>query len=287
MATAARLRQDLATTRSLGDIIDVLKTAALIQFRIFQSKPVKPQEDFAGEISRAFEIVLSQGKGHPYLYDRKSMPSQIVIITSDEGFLGELNTLLINTGAELVKSQKDEIVVIGERGARYLEDMGLRFTYFPGFTDEVRQKEIDDLRTQLINGYRGKFGRISVVYPKFLSLTSRRIEVLNLLPYAGNTASLSGAASGKYMIQELLLEPSLRAVLEEMVFLWIGYQLTQICWTAKLAEYSARIMHLESSTQELSNLNQKLGMVFFKHVHALKDKSIREITASKIMLDRK
>jgi len=43
-------------------------------------------------------------------------------------------------------------------------------------------------------------------------------------------------------------------------------------------------MHLEGSTQELSHMNQRLAFNYFRQVHAVSDKTIREISASRIFL---
>jgi F-type H+-transporting ATPase subunit gamma len=270
-------------SRSLGDIIDVLKTAALIQFRIFQAKE-KPQDDFLKIAESCLNILLAKGINHPYLYDRKSLGAAIVIVTSDEGFLGELNTLLVNAGVDLVKSKEDEIIVLGERGARYLEDMGLDFVLFPGITDNMEYKEIETIRNHVLGGYRKKFGRIFIVYPKFLSLVVQKVQTVALLPFAQKEQQDKPSA---YLIEQTLVEPTERRVLESLVQIWAGFTLTHILWSAKQSEYSARIMHLEGSTQELSHLNHKLSFDYFRQVHILKDKSIREISATKILLGRK
>lgn len=284
MPNIARLRQDLQTTKNLGDVVDVLKTAAMIQFRVFQSKEISPQKDFARIAEECLGVLFAKGANHPYLFDRKGLATAVVIITTDEGFLGELNTLLVNIGTDMLKFKNDKIIVLGERGARYLEDLGLQYTLFPGITDEIKYKEVAGLRDYLLRGFRRDFGRISIVYPRYFSVAVQRVEVLNLLPYLKRPQEIK---LNDYLLKELLIEPSLRIVLESLVNMWAGFKLTEIFWTAKLAEYGARIMHLEGSTQELSHLNHKLSLDYFRSVHTLKDKSIREISASKNMIGRK
>jgi len=50
-----------------------------------------------------------------------------------------------------------------------------------------------------------------------------------------------------------------------------------------LAELAARIMHLEGSIQELSKVDQNLKLDYFKYLHGLSDKTIREIYASRLV----
>lgn len=283
MLTVSGLKQDLEFTRGLGDIIDVLKTAAMIQFRTFQMKE-GPNKEFLKELEASFGFLPKESVNyHPYFFDRKKMPSLIMVVTSDEGFLGELNTLLINATLDQRKSDGDEIIVLGERGARYLEDVNEDFVFFPGVSDEISYKEVRGLSRYLLDNYTKKFGRILVIYPEFLSLTNQRVEILEFLPFK---YSASHTTTIGYFLEEMLIEPSAEKVSDILIDLWIGYKLLDIFWSSKQSEYAARIMHLEGSTQELTHLNQKLSLDYSRQLHGLKDKAIREISASKIMLGK-
>jgi len=282
MRPLAELKGDLEISKGLGDIIDVLKTAALIQFRIFQQRE-KPNQEYMKEIMEQMSYICAKEIRHPYLFDRKSLPALIMVVTSDEGFLGELNTLLINASLDLRKTAADEIVVLGERGTRYLEDMNENFSFFPGITDEIDYKQVCGIRDYLLNGYRKKFGRILVLYPRFLSLTVQHITTFQLLPYFPQEENKAVGA----VFEGISVEPTLSRALEMLIELWAGFSLLDIFWSAKQSEFAARIMHLEQSTQELGGMNQKLAFEYFRQVHTLKDKVIREISATKVMLDHR
>jgi len=284
MRPISELKMDFEVSQSLGDIVDVLKSAAMIQFRSFQLKD-KPNTDLLSEAESCFNILFKNNINHPYLFDRKSLPSSIAVITSDEGFLGEMNTLLINASIDQRKSEGDEIVVLGERGARYLDDVKQKYVLFPGISDETRYKEVERLKRYLLNGYRRKFGRIIIIYPRFMSLTSQRVTVQRFLPFQRQPGKAEEAQSR--ILDEILIEPSVNDVLSSLIEVWLGFVLSDIFWSSKQSEFGARIMHLEGSTQELGHMKEKLSFEYFRQVHALRDKVIREISASKIMLGKK
>jgi len=287
----SELKQDFEMTRNLWDIIDVLKTVALIQFRSFQFKE-KPNTVFFDELEACFSILSRTRISHPYLFDRKTLASAIVVITSDEGFLGELNTLLINTALDCRKSPADEIIVLGERGERYLEDMKERFTAFPGISEEASYKEAEDVRDYLIKGYRRKYGRILAIYPRFISMTTQRISVQQILPYSPHPTPSPQGGEGRgegekkqsnSVIEEMLIEPTENSVLAALVEIWMTFIFMDIFWSSKQSEFAARIMHLEGSTHELKTMRQKLSFEYFRQLHIARDKVIREISAAKVM----
>ena len=280
MATIASLKQELESTKSLGDIIEVLKVAALMQFHAFQLKEGRPKPDFLNIAEDIFNILLSKGVEHPFLFDRKTLPTLIIAITSDEGFLGDLNMMAVNTSVNLVKSPQDEVLVLGRRGVRYLEETDVSYKSFPGITSEISFNEVSIIKEYILKGYRKKFGRVHIVYPKFISLAVQRIDKIALLPYQRKETLKIPRG---FFIDEMLVEPHSDSAIEMLMDLFMGFKLLEIFWMSKRSEYAARIMHLEGSTQELSVLNQQISFNYFRQEHALKDKSIREISASKAL----
>ncbi|MBM3244406.1 MAG: F0F1 ATP synthase subunit gamma, partial [Candidatus Omnitrophica bacterium] len=279
MPTLVRLREDLNFNRNLGDIIDTLKSAALIQFRLFQTK-ISPNENFLKEIEASFKLLEPAVRGHPYLVERQGLQSAIVIITSDEGFLGEMNSLLINAGLEARERPEDEIIIIGDRGAKYLEEMEENFVAFPGISEDIKAKDISALSNYLLKGYHERFRRILIAYPEFVSLTLQKVRLNEIFPYQATDKRMDLT----FFEKEVEVEPSAKRLLENLMRLYLEYRLFEIFWSSKQSEYAARIMHLEGSTQELSHMNQRLAFNYFRQVHAVSDKTIREISASRIFL---
>jgi len=285
MSILVKLKQDLKFTQDLGDIIDILKSAALIQFRLFQSRE-KLSLDFTKEIEACFDLLIKTGINHPYLSVREDLPSAILVITSDEGFLGELNILLINHCLDQRKTQDDRLIVLGERGVRYLEDAEEKFVSFPGLSNALDHKEVENIRDYLLKGYyQDKFGRVLVVYPEFVSLTHQKVTILQLLPYQKPREEILSSKK-KGTPEDLLIEPNLSRVLAGLFKLAVGAKLLEIFWSTKQSEFAARIMHLEGSTEELAHLQRRFAFDYFRQIHVLNDKTIREISASKVLLHK-
>lgn len=279
MIRLSRLKTDLEFTHDLGDIIDVLKTAALVQFNAFQQKE-KPDENFFAMAGLCFGELLEYTPAAGYMKATEHLPAAITVITSEEGFLGELNSLLVNGALNQRTSDNDELIMIGGRGARYLEELNLKFKLFPGITDDLKQSEVDAVADYLLDGFRRKFGKIIIVYPKFFALSLQRVEAFQALPY-GYSAN-PGAK-----VEDRLMEPSWERVIDILTELWLKFILFDFFRSSKQSEFSARIMHLEASTQELHHMQQQISFNYFRQVHALRDTTIREISASKVLLGKR
>lgn len=278
MIPLAELKQNLEFNRNLNGIVDVLKVAASVQLRQLQATTylhtLFPQEVVAG-----LRVVDLRSVAHPFLRERSSLPTCLVVITSDEGFSGGLNALLINTALRLRdQARGDQLVMLGERGAAVLEDLRESFTAFPGVAEEMSHAPVTALKRHLVRRYlKGDVGKVVIVYAKFLGISSQQIEAEQLLPYRPSTETRAARRR-----EPSFIEPSADRVVEGLVSLWLECTIAAIFLSSKLAEVSARIMHLEGSDQELSRMNQILALQHVKHLHALADKSIREISVSRL-----
>jgi hypothetical protein len=70
-------------------------------------------------------------------------------------------------------------------------------------------------------------------------------------------------------------------MVEYLAGVWVTSRLFEICEDSKLAEFSARAMHLEGSVQKVEKERKKLEHKCFKAAHELIDKGMRESFASR------
>jgi ATP synthase F1 gamma subunit len=204
-----------------------------------------------------------------------------VIITSDDGFVGELNSVIINTAIEKKSGPRDEIVVLGERGANYFEDKNEAFTSFPGVSEDIKPSEISSLRSHITKGFfRKRFGRVLVVYPESSNVGSWNVNAIELLPFRASV--MSDSAAVKVVDKDLIIEPSIESAAEGLVNLWLNVALYNIFWASKFSEFGARLMQLEGSEQELVRMKQQLSLQYFKHIHEAADTTIREILSARL-----
>ncbi len=276
MIPVGKLKSNLQFNKNLGDLIEVMKLAATLQFNQFRLKQ-ELSEDFIRPLDEALGVLFSLGIKNELLYPKENLPSLLLLVSSDEGFLGELNFLLVN---KLLSSRKqqDFIACAGQQGANYLKEIQVNFSFFDSPGEKIEAHLLAKIRDYLLSQYLGrKVGRIYVVYSRFTNITSQQVELESLLP-------LSRAVSAPpRALLEILIEPDFKAVIEGWIKSWLDFRLYQIFWSSKLAEFAARVMHLESSVQELGKINGHLRMEYFKYLHALSDKSVRELTAARLI----
>jgi len=296
MLTLKQLKTDIQFNRELGGLIEVLKGIASSHFRNVQARR-EYFKRFSNSLADLFKMVNLLKSKHPFLRHGPeptavsgdgslNLPyaadkNCIMIITSDEGFLGDLNAQVINAGLSCRKKD-DVLIVLGERGAHSLQDAGESFLYFPGIPEEIEHEEAYKLRDYLIQQYmRKKFGKVLIAYPKFISFSQQEVSLKHLLPYT--LGVLEANPEEKKTSPEVLIEPSENSVIDYLIRIWMEQEIYNILWESKLSELARRVIHLEGSSQVISELNKKLQFFYFRTLHQLSDKNIREIVASRLV----
>lgn len=280
MKSLKTLKMDLQVNKELHEIITVLKGIAGSDLQHLQSRRVQ-FEQFIDALRETFEYIDFTGVDHPCLKLDESLPKGIMIVTTNEGFVGKLNNQIVSAAFKEKTKDNDEFIVIGEKGARFLEDTGQKYIFFPGIGDIIEPRRAFGITNYIFNAFmKCRWGKIVYVYPKFISLTHQQTVLEQLLPFAHPKEIImqSGAKRADWLI-----EPDLKNVVDYMMRAWVGNLLYDSFWNAKLSELSARVFHLEHSTQELETSRKEIFHHYFRTVHELRDKSIREITASRLV----
>jgi len=180
MIPLIQLKKEEQFNDELSHIVDALKGIAASRYFLLQKRMVQSDQFF-----KTTEIFMEgmdfEQMDHPFA-KAQSRKTGVLMITSDAGFLGALNTRVISAG--LSECDSDGLfTVIGSRGAAAMKDARREFTPFPGINDDERLVLAIQVRDHLIQQVlSGQIDRLVVVYPKPISFTLQRITTDSLLP---------------------------------------------------------------------------------------------------------
>lgn len=287
------LRKDLAFNKVMENIIEVLKGVAATEYSHLQSKR-RSFDEFEGHLRDLFgQIDISDFK-HPFLGAPAAL-NNIVLITSDSGFLGELNMSIVNYGLAQYKSG-DLLTVVGKQGIRYISEHDAKYSSFAGIDDDISYEAVIKLRDHIIKEFLNKkLSNTVIIYPHFVSFSVQKIEQFQLFPcrflfpQAPGSGGPGEHQTGFWQVnpdEKVILDSSLKVIVEYLVKIWIGQLIYLIFWESKLSEWAARVMHLERSSNEIRDQHKKMRLQYFRTLHERSDKSTREIFVSRMALKK-
>jgi len=276
--TLSDIQKDRDGMDLLHEIVETLKGASAARLHGLQEQ--KKSTKFNEYLEDFFRILNLQHVVHPFLREEISPPVLIIAFTSTDSFTGEVNSLIASKVIEGFTPERDEIIVLGKRGAGLIEDQGVKCSVFEQGLDEEQLLPVVRALTNTITAkyLKDKFKKVDIVYPHFVSLARQEVVKLNILPFHPAKA-IRGVQT---LPEKGLIEPSVYRVAEILVKLWMLRRLTEICWESNVSFAAGRILRLEGSGQELARVKEQLRKEYFRVKHALNDKSIREVFAARI-----
>ncbi len=309
MPTIKELKEDLQFNTELIALLEVMKNTAVFQFRGLQASR-KRFDKFSEAMAGFFRMIdtvvipvpdvipakagIQRGDNISALMRPSSTRKAMIMVTSGEGFIGDLNARVINRVASEERFADAELIIVGERGARFAQEMGRPFKLFPSAADSAGRRALAaQLRDYVIGGVKkGVFGRVAVSYPAPVSFMLQRVEVVELLPLGGagekGTAPFlpgnDSSKKGAVPFSQLIVESSIAGIIDYLAAESVKQRLTDILEDSKLSEFAARAIHLESSSQQLAEKRAKVRLQYFKAYHELIDKSTRELFSSQVII---
>ncbi|MCM8800528.1 MAG: F0F1 ATP synthase subunit gamma [Candidatus Omnitrophica bacterium] len=278
MKLLSQIKKDLEFNQALFNLIEVIKEISLSQYHVLE-KQKREFGDLFDCLKNIFTMISLSEIKHPLL-DIQGQQAGVIAVTTDTGLVGGLNLSVINLALKEVEENKAKLIIIGEKGKFYAQDAQVSFVAFAGIKDDECLKQALELRDYIIKEeLELRLGQLKIIYPYPISIVAQRVETLQLLPFVLTEFKTKEAFSYK----ELILESSLEDVLEYLIYLLLGNKLYEIFTLSRLAELSARFMHLEESKTKIEQLNRQLRLQYHRQRHELIDRTMRELFGARLV----
>lgn len=261
--------------RHLSSLIETLKTIAVSQYKSLEQR-ISTYENLLLVAESFFELIDVGYVDHVFL-NPKNKKQAVIVVATDVGFLGGLNVKVIASAMAELENMPGKLIVIGERGKTYANEIGVPFVAFGGISDEARYGQAMELRDYVLNEVlKGSFNYLKVVYPRPVTFTMQAVETVSFLPFS---PPVTKKAAGE--MSDIILESRLKDIAEYLIGIWMGQKLYEIFGLSRLAEFSARYVHLEECSQKLKDIDRKTQLQYFRAQHELIDRNMRELFAAR------
>jgi F-type H+-transporting ATPase subunit gamma len=215
---------------------------------------------------------------HPFLAEREVKRVGYLVISTDRGLCGGLNSnqfkLLLG---EMRKWQDQKIeldvVAIGNKASGLFRRLNINLLAAqPGLGDRPElAKMLGSVKVMLDAYTAGKIDRLYLCYNDFINTMSQRPRVDQLLPLP---ASETDARKHAW---DYLYEPSAQVVLDHTLSRYIESLVFQGVLENLASEHAARMVAMKAASDNAGNLIQSLTLVYNKARQAAITQEISEI----------
>ncbi len=288
MPSTRDIRRRIKSVKNTAQITKAMQMVASAKMRKAQQAALsgRPYATLMNEVLAAATAGAGEVQ-HPLTEKRDVKKRALILISTDKGLCGALNTNLLR---EAVKASgaNTVYVVAGRKAAQWVarlkRELVAEFTYkdAPQFAEA---RAISKFAQELF--LSGQVDAVDVVFTNYINTLTQKAEVRPLLPM-GRLQKLEADLRGQGTTEDLQsgstreygFEPGAPQLLGNLLPHYLNYQVYQVLLEAKASEHSARMVAMKSATDNAKQLIKDLTLEYNKLRQANITKELLEITSA-------
>jgi len=232
------------------------------------------------------------------LGEKRDGKTAVVLVTSDKGLAGALNSSVLKAAERAITSrglttENSIMLCIGKKGAEYFTNRGYEVRVREdNISDDVTSDDLQTVTNHLLEWHaKGEIGAAIVVYTNFLSTFEQKAVVRDIIPLTSALVSdmVRGipATKGKFAdvqgaeekVPAYTIEPSAEEVLAAIMPKLLNVVTFHALMEAKASEHSARMVAMKNATDKAKDVAKHLSLAFNKARQAAITREVSEITS--------
>jgi F-type H+-transporting ATPase subunit gamma len=291
-----QIKNKIISTKKTGKVTKAMESVSAVkmrksQLRAFESRPY---------VHAAMRILsrVSQSDGalsHPLAAKRAGNKQLVVIVTSDKGLAGSVNSAVLKQVEELRKSGVDfDVIAIGRKALEYAQRSNLTILAdFTNVSDGVTVSDVYAMADRVMLAYTDStlYSEVHVIYQNFVSTFEQAPTMRKVLPLdpaeihyimqgiKPKTGKFSDEGVGSESVINYTIEPSANAVLDVLIPQLVQVFLFHALLESKASEHSARMVAMKNATDKSKEVIKALTIKYNKARQAAITAEVSEITA--------
>ncbi|MCZ8530240.1 F0F1 ATP synthase subunit gamma [Alteromonas sp. PRIM-21] len=217
---------------------------------------------------------------HPYLEEREVKRVGYIVISTDRGLCGGLNTNEFKLVTQDVKKWREQGVevdfaALGSKACSFFNRFGGKLLAAEsGLGDKPSVSDVVGVVRVMLKAYdEGQIDRVFLVYNDFVNTMTQKPVINQLLP-------LPKSEDEEYQHRwDYIYEPDPKEILEALMVRYIESQVYQGVVENAASEQAARMVAMKAATDNAGNLIDELQLVYNKARQAAITQEISEIVS--------
>jgi len=290
MPSTRDIRRRIKSVKSTAQITKAMQMVASAKMRRAQLSALasRPYARLMYRMQR--DVTTHAGDfSHPLLETSEVRRRAVVLISSDKGMCGALNSNLFREAAQYDR-QTTTFITAGRKAAQFIartkRDLAGEFTYKdnPTFSEAraIAKMAIDLFTSQ-------KVDHVDILYNRFVSTLTQTPVSIQFLPIneIKGIALSSEEQAMPQMLEttpEFLFEPSAGHVLGALLPSYLNFYVFQMLLEAKASEQSARMVAMKNATDNAKQIIKDLTLEYNKMRQSAITNELLEISTAQMAL---
>jgi len=294
MPSTRDIRRRIKSVKNTAQITKAMQLVAASKMKKAQDQATagRPYADLMNRVLVNLKEQCEEG-AHPLLEEREASRELLVVVTTDKGLCGGLNTNLLKE-VHLNAAPDSEYVTVGSKGRRSLAKLNRNLV-----ADFTVKDPVPFADTKLISQFvterflNDEVDVVRVAFTNFINTVRQEPMIETLLPVSPIDLGHDKAFVGIGREEEhpdlptpglgpagYLFEPHPDAVLDVIVPQYVNNQLYQMILESRASEHSARMVAMKNATDNANDLIKDLTLAYNKQRQAAITAELLEITTA-------
>ena len=279
MAGAKEIRGKISSIKSTQKITSAMEKVAVSKMRRAQQR-MASSRPYADRIRQVIDHLANANPEyrHPFMQEREVKRVGYIVVSTDRGLCGGLNTNLFKALVQNMKEWRDrnvetELCVIGSKGAAFFRSYGGNVVAAISHLGE--QPSLNDLIGSvkvMLDGYQeGRIDRLYLVSNAFVNTMVQTPKVEQMIPLVpADKEELKGHWDYVY-------EPDANELLDGLLTRYIESQVYQAVIENNASEQAARMIAMKNATDNAGDIIDSLQLIYNKARQSAITQEISEI----------
>lgn len=280
MAGSKEIRTKIKSVENTRKITKAMEMVAASKMRKAQERmrSARPYAEKIRNVAAHFSYARPEYK-HPFLIKREQVRNVgLIVVTSDKGLCGGLNTNVLRLSVNNMKTWESEnkgvsVTAIGNKGFGFMNRVGAKLkSHVTGLGDKPHMDHLIGPIKVMLDAYiAGEIDQLFVCYTRFINTMKQEPVCEQLLPLSGEQI---GSPEGYW---DYIYEPEPVGVVNELMTRYIESLVYHSVAENMASEQSARMVAMKSASDNAKNVIDELKLVYNKARQAAITKEISEI----------
>ena len=284
MAAGKEIRTKIKSVENTRKITKAMEMVAASKMRKAQDrmKAARPYAEKIAQVATHLAYAHTEYK-HPFVIPRPVKRVGLIVVTSDKGLCGGLNTNVLRLVVMQMKQWETEgigidVTALGNKGFGFMQRLGANIeSHLTGMGDAPHlDKLIGPIKIMLDAYMEGRIDALHIVYNRFINTMKQEPTITQLLPLA--QLEDAGEASLKTH-WDYIYEPDAKPVVDAMLMRYIESLVYQGVAENIASEQSARMVAMKAASDNAKDVIGELKLVYNKTRQAAITKELSEIVA--------
>jgi F-type H+-transporting ATPase subunit gamma len=287
MASGKELRTKIKSVENTKKITKAMEMISVSKMRKAQER-MRAARPYSEKI-RSIASNLGQANPeyvHPYMQQVNGKAVGFIVVTTDKGLCGGLNTNLLRAVTAKLRDiqaagQTVQAVAIGGKGLGFLNRASAKVVaHATHLGDKPHLEKLIGPVKVLLDAYsNGELSAVYLCYNKFISTMAQVATLDPLLPLSAEKMAAETKASGTAYGWDYIYEPDAHSVIDDLLVRYAEALVYQAVAENMASEHAARMVAMKAATDNAGNVIGELKLVYNKTRQAAITKELSEIVS--------